>query len=460
MEYISTRGYGPVNFETALTHGLAPDGGLYVPVELPHFNSDQLQAMRGQSYQDIAFSVIWPFVAGEMAEDMLRQMIADSYTTFNHPDITPLKELKPGLYMLELFHGPTLAFKDVALQLLGRLLAWSLEKSGRKATVLGATSGDTGPAALAGIAGLNNIEAFILFPHNRVSDIQRRQMTTLSRPNVHPIAIEGTFDDCQHIVKDLFADVDLVTHAGLTAVNSISWARLLPQMVYYFYALSRLPEGSEPYFAVPTGNFGDVFAGYIAKKCGLPCGKMIVATNQNDILTRFIRHGDYSLHEVKTSFSPSMDIQVASNFERLLFDAVGRDPERIKTMMTAFKQTGTLPPLGDDEMAVVNDNFLTNSVGENETLAYIHEAYERFSEVIDPHTAVGLGAAMQRENLPCHVVLATASAAKFPDAVHKGCGVYPELPEKMKHVLTQKENFAVLPAQADKVKSVLQEYLN
>lgn len=459
MEYISTRGHGPVTFTDTLLEGLAPDGGLYLPAVYPAFTPDVLHAMADMDYAEIATTVMAPFVAPDMGQDDLAQMVREAYQNFGHPEVTPLKPFGRDQWLLELYHGPTLAFKDVAMQLLGRMLDWALAKSNRKAVVLGATSGDTGPAAIEGLKGREHVEIFMLFPHNRVSEVQRRQMTTIHATNVHPIAIEGTFDDCQHLVKTLFADKTLRTQLPLTAVNSISWARLLPQMVYYFYAWSRLHgQVHGPIsFSVPTGNFGDIFAGYVAKQCGLPVHRLILANNMNDILTRFVTLGDYSTRPVVATQSPSIDILVASNFERLLYDVLGRNPAKLCSLLETFRSSGTMPALTAAEMITIRHTFAAQKVDETETATIIRHVYEEQNMLIDPHTAVGVGAAMHFPELRPTVILATAHAAKFGCAVEKATGVSPALPAHVADMMKKDEHFTLLANHATDLKAFILE---
>ena len=449
MRYISTRGHGPVTFKQALLDGLAPDGGLYLPEVYPTFSQEQLNAFSTQSFQEIALTILTPFVEGEIPSTDLKHMVNTAYSRFTHQSITPITELEPDLHLLELFHGPTLAFKDVALQLLGQLLGWALKDSQQHVTILGATSGDTGPAALAGVAGLPNIQAVILYPHNRTSEVQRRQMTTLAaeNTNIHPLAIDGTFDDCQHIVKTLFADKNLKKTAGLTAINSISWARLMPQMVYYFYAWSRLKDKNKASlsFAVPTGNFGDVFAGWLAKQCSLPMRKLIVCTNKNDILARFIQNGDYTTRPVHPTYSPSMDIQVASNFERYLFELFGRNHALLKEALNTFQATGKLPPLTEEQQNKVQQDFAASRCNEDETLANMADGDERYHTQLDPHTATALCAARKLPGLWPMVLLSTAHGSKFPVPAQKAYGKTVPLPVYMSQLMEKEEKYTCLP---------------
>lgn len=456
MKYISTRGHGPVSFTTALMEGLAPDGGLYVPESLPTLSADFLGRMSQMTFQEMAVELLAPFVAPDMSSDELATLVHQAYNQFTHSEITPLRTLDADMQVLELFHGPTLAFKDVALQLLGLLFDWALEKQQRRLVVLGATSGDTGPAAIEGLKGRSHVDIFMLFPHARVSDIQRRQMTTVAAANVYPIAVKGTFDDAQAIVKSLFMDKELQQQIPLTAINSISWARLLPQMVYYAYAWSRW-QHAPLHVSVPTGNFGDIYAGYLMRQMGLPLGRLLLANNSNDILTRFINAGDYSSRTVVATQSPSIDILVASNFERLLFDLMGRDAAKVRAAMATLKETGKLPPLDAEAMAHVRGIFAAHRADESEVTQAIAETHRRYQYLADPHTAVGLAAAYARPDLRPLVVLATASPAKFPEAVQQATGVHPSLPPQLAHLLTDREDFVILPATVDAVRVYMKE---
>ena len=445
MRYISTRGYlgasgEGATFAEVTLDGLAPDGGLYVPQDPPFFDAHTLEKFARLSYQELAFEVMYPFVSEDLPAQTLQTLIQKAYSGFDHAEVTPLANLQENHHLLELYHGPTLAFKDVALQFLGLLLDTLLEQPEHQRsgplTVLGATSGDTGPAAIEGLKGRDHVRIFMLYPHGRVSDFQRRQMTTVTAANVHPIAIEGTFDDCQHLVKSLFYDADFRTEQNLTAINSISWARLLPQMVYYFYAYGQLQRRglkTPPTFVVPTGNFGDIFAGYMAQKCGLPIEKLVIANNQNDILTRFVHHNDYSLAPVAPSQSPSIDISVASNFERYLFDILDQDHSTLKHFMQQFAEHKTLPKLAAQKFTQVQNTFAAYAVSEADTTATIARYHEGHHRLVDPHTAVGLFAAEAylAQNPEANVVtLATAHPAKFANAVYKATKLSPEVPPR------------------------------
>ncbi len=461
MRYISTRGYmgddgQGVGFIDAMLDGLAPDGGLYLPQTYPTFTAQDLDRFANLSFVELAEEIILPFVAPDLNREQLRALLKKAYSTFSIPEITPLKKLDEDNYLLELFHGPTLAFKDVALQLLGGLLDFALADKNKQVTVLGATSGDTGPAAIEGLKGVNNSRIFMLFPHNRVSHVQRKQMTTTGAANVYPIAIDGTFDDCQKLVKELFNDKKFKEQQNLTAVNSISWARLLPQMVYYFHAWGRL--NKKPLaFSVPTGNFGDVFAGFAAQKCGLPIEKLIIANNDNDIVTRFVSNGDYSIKDVIATQSPSIDISIASNFERYLFEVMGRDSAALRQTMDSFANSGKLPTLSKPQMAQVRNTFAAFSANETEITATIKAAWQGHGILLDPHTAVGLYATReyQKTTDALVVTLATAHPAKFPDAVEKATNQRPDLPLELRHILAATEDSSLVDNSAEQLKNFI-----
>jgi threonine synthase len=456
IKYISTRGKSPaLSFEEVVLAGLAPDGGLYVPDSIPVFSAAEIAGLQNLSYAELAYIIISRFVDDSIDKDVLKHIVADSYKQFSHPAIAPLAQYDAHTFILELFHGPTLAFKDFALQFLGRLLAHILEKKKQKAIVIGATSGDTGSAAIAGCRGHDAMDIFILHPKGKVSDVQRRQMTTVLDKNVHNIAIEGTFDDCQAIVKALFADPSL--RGKLIAVNSINWARILAQVVYYFYAALELGAPAKSVsFSVPTGNFGDIYAGYIAKRMGLPIDQLIIATNRNNILTRCLKSGTYDMREVVHTLSPSMDIQVSSNFERLLFDLHDGDASKVSALMEELKNKKSFT-LAPRILRKFQAEFASDSVGDEDTLDTILEAYGATGGLMDPHTAVGLAAGRHsrtRTDIPL-VVLATAHAAKFPDAVKEATGQKPSLPEGLADLLARDEKFTILPNDINAVKSYI-----
>jgi len=462
IQYISTRGVAPkLSFEDVVLAGLASDGGLYVPEHIPEFSMAEIDAMQKMSYPEIAFSVISRFVDTSIDLKVLKTIIDDSYKTFRHPAIAPLKQIESHTFILELFHGPTLAFKDFALQFLGRLLDHILEKRNQKAVVIGATSGDTGSAAIAGCQGRANMDIFILHPKGRVSDVQRRQMTTVADKNVHNIAIDGTFDDCQDIVKTLFADAPFRDKHHLTAVNSINWARILAQVVYYFYAAAALGAPAKTVsFAVPTGNFGDIYAGHIARRMGLSIDQLIIGTNRNDILSRCLATGTYGMEGVVPTISPSMDIQISSNFERLLFELYDHDGKAVADMMKNFRAEKklTLSPLAWNRLKA---EFAAASVNDDDTKKTIAATFNATGELLDPHTAVGVAAGQRcRKNATTPlIVLATAHPAKFPEAVKEASGVRPELPSFLKDLAKRKERFDTLPNDAAKVKEYVHEHI-
>ena len=447
MKYESTRGGCPQqNFEQVLLTGLAPDGGLYVPTELPHFSTEEIASWRELSYPDLAMKVITPFIDDEIPTADLRNIIEDSYAAFNHPEVAALESLGNEEYVLELFHGPTLAFKDFALQVLGRLLDYVLSKRDQRVVILGATSGDTGSAALEGCRHSDRVDIFILHPHNRVSDVQRKQMTTVTGNNVFNLAVEGNFDDCQRIVKAAFADQSfLEDDRQLVAVNSINWARILMQIVYYFSASLRLggPDRKVS-FSVPTGNFGDIYAGYLAKKMGLPIDQLIVATNKNDILHRFIANNDYSVSELAKTHSPSMDILVSSNFERFLFDVFDREGAAVADLMVKFgKELRSVP---DAHWQRVSAIFDSAAIDDETTCAVIASVNAESGMLLDPHSAIGVEAARRCRRDPSvpMVTLATAHPAKFGDAITAAGLASPELPAHLTDLFDREEHFSVV----------------
>jgi len=460
MRYVSTRGSAPaLDFEGATLAGLASDGGLYVPESWPEFSKQEIAAMRGLSYVDTAVAVMRPFVAGCLDDATLKRLCITAYGRFSHDAVTPVIQLDHQHWLMELFHGPTLAFKDVALQLLGQLFETFLAKRDAHLTIIGATSGDTGSAAIDGVAGRAKIDIFMLHPAGRVSDVQRRQMTTVFAPNVYNIAIDGSFDDAQAIVKALFNDRDFNGRFTLSAVNSINWARLMAQVVYYFYTAVRLGAPDRPVaFSVPTGNFGDVFAGYVAQRMGLPVAKLIVATNVNDILHRALTTGDYSCGTVTATATPSMDIQVSSNFERLLFDLAGRDGKGLAKMMADFESTRAMS-IPADMLAGSKNLFVSARIDADSMSDVMRWAYERTNQVLDPHTAIGLAAA-RNAGLPADVpvvTLATAHPAKFRDAVERATGVRPHLPARMGNLFEREERYDTLPATKEAIAAYVAE---
>jgi threonine synthase len=455
LRYVSTRGAAPaLDFEGALLAGLARDGGLYVPEFWPQIGHS-LTFWRGLSYQSLAFEMLAPFVGEALPAPVLGDLIDGAYGSFGHKAVCPLVQVGPNDFLMELFHGPTLAFKDVAMQLLGRLFNTILTRRGESVTVLGATSGDTGSAAIEALKGLPAVTVIMLHPKGRVSEVQRRQMTTVMEGNIHNVAIEGTFDDCQALVKTLFNRLEFRDKARLSAVNSINWARIVAQTVYYVYAGLALGSPDRPIsFSVPTGNFGDVYAGYAAAKMGLPVDKLVVATNRNDILARALNTGDYSTGTVQPTISPSMDIQVASNFERLLFDLYGRDGTAVAQAMEGFQASGSLT-IAPDALAQARRLFAAVKVDEETTRETIAQTRAQTGLIVDPHTAVGLaGAAQARGDTSVPMVtLATAHPAKFPAAVEAATGVHPALPPRMADLYQRDERYAVLPNDADALQS-------
>ncbi|EQB02984.1 threonine synthase [Sphingobium quisquiliarum P25] len=460
MQYVSTRGSAPaLGFEDVTLAGLASDGGLYVPESWPSFSPSQIRALAGLSYVETAVRVMAPYVAGSLSEEELRELCAAAYGRFSHQAVTPLVQLDHRNWLLELFHGPTLAFKDVALQLLGQLFERFLSRRDDHLTIVGATSGDTGSAAIDAVAGREKIDIFMLHPEGRVSDVQRRQMTTVRAPNVHNIAIEGSFDDAQALVKAMFNDAAFSKRFNLSAVNSINWARLMAQVVYYFYAAVRLgaPERTVA-FSVPTGNFGDVFAGYVAARMGLPVAKLMVATNVNDILHRALAEGDYSQGQVVQTATPSMDIQISSNFERLLFDAGDRDGAALAAQMKGFETSRSMR-LTNAQRAGAGQLFTSARVDGDAMNMAIRWAFDGAGQIIDPHTAVGLAAARTLEldpSIPV-VTLATAHPAKFRDAVERATGMRPPLPPRMGDLFAREEAYAKLPGTFDAVTAYVAE---
>jgi threonine synthase len=450
MRYVSTRGQAPaLSFEEAMLSGLARDGGLYVPESVPQLGASDVAALAGLTYQEAAFRVMRPFIGDCFAEPEFRAVIDRAYAGFAHGAVCPISQLGPNEFLLELFHGPTLAFKDVAMQLIGQMFELVLERRGRRATIVGATSGDTGSAAIEAFRGLQAVDIFILYPHGRVSEVQRRQMTTPAEANVHAIAVDGDFDDCQALVKAMFNDFGFRDEVSLAGVNSINWARVMAQIVYYFTAAVSLGAPHRAVsFSVPTGNFGDIFAGYMAKRMGLPVDRLVIATNQNDILHRMAETGVYARGTVTPSISPSMDIQVSSNFERLLFDLDDREGGAAAQQMQEFAAAGRFT-LGQGALARLHEDFDSCRVSEEETLGAIRDAAARSARLICPHTAVGLRAAAERRGDPAvpMVVLGTAHPAKFPDAVEQATGRRPDLPPHMADLFRRPER--VTPAAND-----------
>ncbi|MEQ1888226.1 MAG: threonine synthase [Alphaproteobacteria bacterium] len=447
MKYVSTRGQSrPLDFNEALLAGLADDGGLYVPHHWPQFDETDIQGMSGLSYGELALRIMQPLIGDAIDPAVLKRLIDDSYASFDHGAITPLVQLDHTNWLLELFHGPTLAFKDVALQLVGRLFDYVLTTRKQHLNILVATSGDTGSAAIHAIRGRDTANIFVLHPLGRTSEIQRRQMTTILDENVHNIAIEGTFDDCQTLVKAMFNHGEFRSRARLSGMNSINWARVMPQIVYYFHAALSLGGALRPVaFSVPTGNFGDIYAGYAAKRMGLPINRLLIATNNNDILARTLETGRYAPGEVHSTLSPSMDIQVSSNFERLLFEANSRDADRVRSQMDSLPQSGSFT-LSPAAQAYITSQFSAHRVDETATLDEIARTFRETGMQIDPHTAVGRAAARLHQSDPeiPMVTLATAHPAKFPGPVEKATGIRPQLPLRYRDLLNLPERCTTL----------------
>ncbi len=459
MRYISTRGQAEVlDFENVLLAGLASDGGLYVPEKLPHWDRHFLNSLHGMNYEEIALEVLSPFVEDCFDRSTLTELISTTYRDFTHITRAPLKQIGDDLWLCELFHGPTLAFKDFAMQLIGNMYQRVLARRNRRLTIIGATSGDTGSAAIEAFKGIENVDVFILFPKGRVSEVQQRQMTTSAAANVFPIALQGNFDDCQALVKKSFNDQEFRNEISLGGVNSINWGRVMAQMVYYVTTSVALGAPSrEISFSVPTGNFGDIFAGYLTKKMGLPIDQLIVATNQNDILHRTVESGQHWKGDVKASISPSMDIQISSNFERLLFDLYGQNSQEVVALMKALETEGGFD-LSHEALNRLTQNFQSAKTSEAQTKSEITRMYRECKELVCPHTAVGIHSARERKNeFSPMVVLATAHPAKFPQAVESATGVYPELPPHLQDIFDREEKFEVLENDFSVLKKYVRE---
>ena len=456
MKYISTRNNTKeYSFEEVFIKGLADDGGLYVPKSLKRFTNDELNSLSKLSYQDLAKKIIFPFIGDFMSESELSEIINKSYSVFRKDNVVDL--IKIGdINVLELFHGPTLAFKDIAMQLLGNFYEYYLSKNNKSINVIVATSGDTGAAAIDAIKGKKNMNIFVLHPHNKVSIVQRKLMSTVKDKNVFNIAIEGNFDDCQNLVKSMFSDKEFFKSINMSGVNSINWARIIAQAVYYFYTYFLLKNEKTINFSVPTGNFGDVYAGYLSKKMGLPINKLLVATNQNDILHRAISNGKYETETVFETISPSMDIQNASNFERLIYDLNDYDDVETTNVMKGIKEKGRyiIPKKKIDK---IKNFFLSASMDETEILNVIKETYSKYKIILDPHSAIGFGALKKINMDGNNVVLATAHPCKFPDAIDKSINIKSSLPKELAHVMSEKENYDIIINNVSKVKKYIKE---
>jgi len=460
--HVSTRGEAPaLSFSDALLTGLARDGGLYLPQSWPTLSATEIAGFAGRPYTAVAERVLGMLSDGDVETGALSGMIHEAYAGFRHPAICPLTQIGDNLFVLELFHGPTLAFKDVAMQLLGRLMDHVLGLRGQRATIVGATSGDTGGAAIDAFKGLKSVDVFILYPQGRVSDVQRRQMTTVDAPNVHAIAVEGTFDDCQNLVKAMFNHHAFRDEIGLSGVNSINWARIAAQVVYYFTSAVALGgPGRKVSFTVPTGNFGDVLAGWVAKQMGLPVERFVIATNSNDILTRTLETGVYEMRGVAATTSPSMDIQISSNFERLLFEAHGRDGAAVRRLMQSLTQSGRFE-IAPEPLARIRSDFDAAAQSEAEVAGEIRKSWAEAGYLLDPHTAIGVGAARQalkRDPATPMIVLGTAHPAKFPAAVKAASGVEPVLPVHLSDLMERKERSTLLPNDLGKVEAFVREH--
>ena len=457
MEYISTRNTQEIfSFKSVFLNGLASDGGLYIPKQIPLYSNQELEKLRNFSYKELAAKIISDFCTGEFNEFEIKTIVEKSYKDFRVKDVVTVNKFGK-INLLELFHGPTLAFKDIAMQAIGNMYENILEKSKLKVNVVVATSGDTGAAAISAIKNRKNMKIFVLHPENKISDVQRKFMTTVEARNVFNIGLAGNFDDCQNIVKSMFADNDFRDLINMSGVNSINWARIIFQIVYYFFCYFKIIKSNERInFSVPTGNFGDIYAGYVAKKMGLPINKLIIATNKNDILKRVVETGCYKPSEVKHTISPSMDIQVASNFERLIFDIVACDSKKTLKLMNDLNESGEFK-LAKEELQKIRDSFLSESLSEEMTKSVISEMYKNYGALVDPHTAVGIGVTKKISPEENTVILSTAHPSKFPDVVMEATGIKPELPENLKSILVKKEKYDRLPKDFEKVKKYIRE---
>jgi len=452
MKYISTRDNSKeYSFEEVFIKGLADDGGLFIPREVKKYSQEELESLSSLSYQNLAKKIIYPFIGDFMSEEELSDVVDKSYSVFRKDSAVDLIKID-NIKILELFHGPTLAFKDIAMQLLGNFYEHYLRKHDKNINVIVATSGDTGAAAIDAIKGKNKMNIFVLHPHNKISSVQRKLMSTVKEKNIFNIAIEGNFDDCQNLVKSMFSDKKFSNSINMSGVNSINWARIIAQSVYYFYSYFLVKDEGPINFSVPTGNFGDVYAGYLSKKMGLPINKLIVATNQNDILDRAISNGKYEAETVFETNTPSMDIQIASNFERLIYDLNDCDDVKTKNIMKGIKEDGKYI-LSKEILDKIKKNFLSASLNEAEVLKIIKEVYEKHKVILDPHTAIAFGALKNKINLDGNnIVLATAHPCKFPDAINNSINIRPDLPEKLKYILGEKENYDIILNDINKIK--------
>ena len=456
MKYISTRNnLKEYSFEEVFIKGLADDGGLFIPKSLKKYSEEELKTLSTLSYQDLAKKIVFPFIGDFMSENELSDIVDKSYSVFRKDNAVNL--IKIGdTKVLELFHGPTLAFKDIAMQLLGNFYEYYLKKNNKNINVVVATSGDTGAAAIDAIKGKRNMNIFVLHPHKKISLVQRKLMSTVKEKNVFNIAIEGNFDDCQNLIKSMFADKEFSNSINMSGVNSINWARIVAQTVYYFYTYFQIKDDRPINFYVPTGNFGDVYAGYLSKKIGLPINKFIVATNQNDILHRAISNGKYEAESVCETNSPSMDIQIASNFERLIYDLNNCSDNETRQIMNGIKENGKYN-ISKDKMERINKDFLSASMSEKEVLDTIKEVHIKYNIILDPHTAIGFGSLNKLKIDGNNIVLATAHPCKFPDAINKSIGIKPDLPDELKYVMDEKENYDIISNNLSKAQQYIKE---
>ena len=458
MKYISTRDNNlEFSFEEVFLKGLADDGGLFIPVNIQPFSKEELDRFKKLDYTDLATEIIHPFLGSFITKESLKSLINKSYSTFREKEVVKLRKVG-DLEILELFHGPTLAFKDVAMQFIGNLYEYYLEKNNSEINIVVATSGDTGAAAIDAIKNKKNLNIFVLHPNNKISSVQRQIMTTGPAKNVFNIAIEGNFDDCQNIVKSMFADLQFSKLINMSGVNSINWARIIAQAVYYFYSYFKINSSDKISFSVPTGNFGDVYAGYLAKKMGLPIDKLIVATNTNDILHRAISKGDYIAKKVSETISPSMDIQIASNFERLIYDISDKDSEITKEIMNKIKVNKY--KINEKDLIKINKDFVSECINEEETLSTIKKIYNEYNLVVDPHTAIGVGALRKLNIKSRSIVLATAHPCKFPIAIEKAINKIENLPDELNYILNEKEHYEILDNNVDKIKNYVKEKIS
>jgi len=457
MEYISTRNSQKIfSFKEDILNGLASDGGLYIPKKIPFYSLKELERLKELSYEQLAVKIILNFCSDEFNETEIKDLVNKSYKEFRVKNVVNIKKLE-NIILLELFHGPTLAFKDIAMQVIGNMYEKILGNKNKIINIIVATSGDTGAAAISALRGRKNINIFVLHPHNRISKVQRKMMTTVKENNVYNLAIEGNFDDCQKLVKSMFVDQSFNNKINMSGVNSINWARIITQIVYYFFSYFQINNGDQKInFSVPTGNFGDVFAGYIAKKMGLPINKLIVATNKNDILKRVISTGVYKPREVLQTISPSMDIQVASNFERLIFYISGNNDQITLKIMEDLKKNNEFK-LNSEQMSILENDFISESLSEDETKYVIKKLNENYNVIVDPHTAIGIGVLDKLSTDGINIILSTAHPSKFPEVVKEATGKHPELPLKIKKIIEEEEKFDILPNDLNLIKKFIKE---